>query len=127
MISSTLLAQPALADPCLSSETLALIEKKLGQVGALAFVAGTGLNLCSNESSEFQQSLQRISELSASAESYPELISCPSSAGVSTQSEDLNLAPNEAGYSTGPTKTCSCSQYKVALREAQAALRKLAE
>lgn len=125
-ISSTVLAQPSVADPCLSSETLAHIQRRLGQVGAIAFVAGTGLGLCSNESSEFQQSLKQISDLNASADINPEQISCPSSSSAATQADGFYLVPN-AAYPSGTTKTCSCSQYKEALKVAQDTLRRLAK
>lgn len=119
------LAQPAVADPCLSREAVDVIQRRLGQVGALAFAAGTGLSLCSEGSSELEISLQRIDELSSSAEMHPEQLSCPASANVATERGVFHLVPQAAGFSSGPTKSCSCSEYKDALREAQSALRRL--
>jgi len=121
---------PAVADPCLSRETIEHIQRRLGQVGALAFAAGTGLGLCQDDYSgarqyEILQSVQRVDQLSASADMYTEQLSCPSSASTSSGSGGFNLVPGEV-YGSGPTKNCSCSQYRQALREAQAALRRLA-
>lgn len=128
--SSALFPLPAAAYPCLSRETIEHIQRTLGQVGALAFAAGTGLGLCQDDYSggrqyEILQSVQRVDQLSASAEMYAEQLSCPSSASMSSGSGPFNLVPGEA-YGSGATKTCSCSQYRQALIEAQAALRRLA-
>jgi hypothetical protein len=120
------MSQPAAAEPCLSREAMELINLRLGQLGALAFSTGTGLGLCSSDSLGVEQSVQRIDELSASAEMSLEQLSCPSSDHVATGSGSFHLVPQAAGFSSGPTKTCSCSQYKEALREARAALRSLA-
>lgn len=130
LISPLLLGQPTLAEPCLTQETLAVVQRRLGEIPAAVFLAGTGLGLCnSGPSYNSQLSIQRIDELSTQAAMNPEELSCPSSTQVAAAPQGFNLAPEAAGYSiaSGPTKVCSCTRYKEALREAQSALRSLSQ
>lgn len=127
LVSPILGSRQALAEPCLTQETLAVVQSRLGDIPTAVFLAGTGLGLCNpGPSYESQSSIQRIDELSAQAAMNPEELSCPSSPQVATGPLRFNLlVPEAAGYSTasGPTKVCNCTKFKEALREAQAALR----
>jgi hypothetical protein len=125
LISPVLLGQPALAEPCLTQETLAVVQRRLGEVPASVFLAGTGLGLCNpGPSYDSQLRIQRINQLTNQAEMNPEQLSCPSSPQAASAPSGFSLTP-EAAYPTasGASKVCSCTRYKEALREAQAALR----
>ncbi|KEF42525.1 MAG: hypothetical protein ER33_05605 [Cyanobium sp. CACIAM 14] len=124
LAASVLLARPAFAEPCLTAETLAWIQSRLGEMAAAAFLAGTGLSLCGPVTSDaMPSSLQRIDELSAEDAMNPEQIACPPSSGLAMQRQGLIPEAGGSLSSSASTKICTCPKLREALRVAQEALR----
>jgi hypothetical protein len=123
--------QPAKAEPCLTQETLAFVQQRIGGASTDIFLLTTGLGLCQTGSNDDARlSLQRIEELSTEAAMNPEELACPPlSAQTATALQGGRFLVPEASnpVASASTRTCTCARQNEALRLAQEALRRRAQ